>query len=125
MYLYIIFFSLPLLGILVFWFLPLPWAILAYLVILLVSGLMYWVVARAMKRRPDYGSEGLIGAEARVVSVLGAHDDARYLVRVRGELWKAHSRDDLKPDDTVRVLAVSGLILTVKKIKTEQSQPQS
>lgn len=86
---------------------------------------MYWVVARAMKRRPDYGSEGLIGAEARVVSVLGAHDDARYLVRVRGELWKAHSRDDLKPDDTVRVLAVSGLILTVKKITTEQSQPQS
>ena len=122
---YIILLLLPLIGIVVFWLLPLPLAIPVYLVILLVSGLLYWIIARAMKKRSKYGLEGLIGAEARVVSKLGPHDEAQYMVRVRGELWSANSRDDLKPDETVKILSVNGLILLVGKTGVEPSIPQS
>jgi len=122
---YIILLLLPLIGIVVFWLLPLPQAILVYLVILVVSGLLYRVIARAMKKRSKYGVEGLIGAEARVVSKLGPHDEAQYLVRIRGELWSANSRDELKLDETVKILSVSGLILLVGKTDEESSSSQA
>jgi membrane-bound serine protease (ClpP class) len=119
MHLYIILLLLPLIGIAVFWLLPLPWNIVTYLIILIVSGLLYWVIAKAMKKRSKYGMEGLIGTEARVVSKLGPHDEAQYMVRVRGELWSANSYDELKPDETVKILSVSGLILLVEKVSAE------
>jgi membrane-bound ClpP family serine protease len=78
-----------------------------------------------MKKRSKYGVEGLIGAEARVVSKLGPHDEAQYLVRIRGELWSANSRDELKLDETVKILSVSGLILLVGKTDEESSSSQA
>jgi len=117
---YIILLLLPLIGIVVFWLLPLPLAISVYLVILLASGLMYWTIAKAMKKRSQCGVEGLIGAEARVVPKLGPHDAAQYMVRVSGELWSANSRDDLNPDETLKVLSVNGLTLLVGKNSAEQ-----
>ncbi len=122
---YIILLLLPLIGIIVFWLLPLPWNIVAYLGILLVSGLLYWAIARAMRMRSKSGAEGLIGTEARVVSKLGPHDDAQYMIRVHGELWRANSRDELKPDETVRILSVNGLVLTVEKSSGEPSSSQA
>jgi membrane protein implicated in regulation of membrane protease activity len=68
-----------------------------------------------MKKRPAFGIEALIGAEGRVASKLGPHADAQYLVKVRGELWKANSGDDLKPDDRVEISSVDGLTLLVGK----------
>jgi membrane protein implicated in regulation of membrane protease activity len=91
----------------------------------MASGLLYWVIARAMKKLSKYGAEGLIGVEARVVSKLSPHDEAQYMVRVCDELWSAKSRDDLKPDETVKVLPVDGLTLLVSKICVEQSSSQA
>jgi membrane protein implicated in regulation of membrane protease activity len=113
---YIILLSLPLIGIVVFWLMPLPMAILVYLLILAVSGVLYWIMARAMKKRPRYGVEALINAEARVVTGLGPDADAQYLVKVRGELWRANSHDDLKLGETVKILSVNGLTLTVGRL---------
>jgi hypothetical protein len=64
-----IFLSLPLVGIGFFWLMPLPLAILVYLLILAVSGGFYWISARGMKRRSRHGVEAPIGTEARVVPV--------------------------------------------------------
>lgn len=125
MHAYIILLLLPLLGIVVFWLLPLPLAIPIYLVILLASGLMYWTIVRAMKKRSKNGVEALIGAEARVVSKLGPHGEAQYRVKVRGELWSANSRDDLKPDATAKVLSVNGFTLVVGKNTAEQSSSRA
>jgi membrane protein implicated in regulation of membrane protease activity len=115
---YIILLFLPLLGILVFFLLPLPEAIIFYLVILVISGLLYWAIARVLKRRSIVGREGLIGAEARVISKLGSHDTAQYMVNVRGELWSANSPDELELNETVQIVSINGLKLTVKKIDT-------
>ena len=68
-----------------------------------------------MKKRYEYDIEGLIGEEARVLSKLEPQDEARYMVRVRGELWSANSLDDLKLGETVKVLSVNRLTLVVGK----------
>ena len=112
---YIILLLLPLIGIAVFWLMPLPLAVLVYLLMLALSGVMYWITARAMKRHPSYGVEALIGAEARVVSRLGPNADAQYLVKIHGELWRANSGERLESGQLVTVLSVSGLIMTVRK----------
>jgi membrane protein implicated in regulation of membrane protease activity len=114
---YVIILLLPLLGILVFFLLPLPQAIIYYLIILAISGLLYWAIIRVLKRRSIVGREGLIGAEARIISILSPHDAAQYMVNVYGELWNANSSDKLEPDDVVKILSVNGLTLTVEKIR--------
>jgi membrane protein implicated in regulation of membrane protease activity len=121
---YIIILLLPLIGVVVFFVLPLPQATASYVVILLISGVRYWVIVRAMRRRPKYGVERMIGTAAMVVSKLRPQDEAEYIVRVRGELWSADSSDDLKPGETVTILAVQGIKLVVGKSPAEQSQPK-
>jgi membrane protein implicated in regulation of membrane protease activity len=117
---------LPIVGIIVFFLLPLRAAIPVYLVILLASGLAYWSVARAMRRRPKTGREGLIGATARVVSRVQPGGNAQYLVRTQGELWGADSPDALKEGELVTVTGMDGLKLRVKRItgsyETESSE---
>ena len=73
-----------------------------------------------MKKKYEYGAEGFIGEEARVVSKLGLFNDAQYMVKVRGELWSANSIDDLKPGDKVKILSTNRLILMVEKASIEQ-----
>ena len=73
----------------------------------------------AMKKRYEYGIEGLIGEEARVVSKLEPQDKAQYMVKVRGELWSANSLDDLKPGEKVKILSVDRLTLVVGKAGVE------
>jgi membrane protein implicated in regulation of membrane protease activity len=108
---------LPIVGIIVFFLLPLSAAIPVYLVILLASGLAYWSVARAMRRRPKTGREGLIGATARVVSRAKPGGNARYLVRTQGELWGAESPDALREGEVVTVTGIDGLKLRVQRIR--------
>lgn len=118
---YVIALILPLIGIVVFWLLPLPQVIYVYIIILLVSGLLYWVIARAMRKLSKYSFEGLAGSQAIVVSKLSPADRAQYMVKVRGELWSANSNDELKADEMVKILAVKGLTLVVGKINDQLS----
>ena len=107
---------LPLLGIVLFFILPLSIAGPLYVVILIISGLMYWVIYRAMKKSHNSGIETFIGTEARVVSVIEPGEDARYLVKIRGETWRANSKDELQPGDRAKILSVAGLIMEINKI---------
>ncbi len=111
---------LPIFGLIVFLFLPLGLAILVYLGIVLLSGLMYWILFLAMRKHSKSGVESLVGTKAIVVSKLGPRDDAQYLVKIRGELWRANSHDDLKPGETATVLSADGLTLQVRKAGVSQ-----
>ena len=77
--------------------------------------IFHWVIIRAMRKRPKTGVEDLIGAEARVVSELEPHDEATYLVKIRGELWSANSDDKLKPGDKMKIISVKYLTLFIRK----------
>ncbi len=109
---------LPVIGIGLFWLLPLGAAIPAYLGILAACGFMYWGLTKLMRRQPSAGDEALPGTTAVVVSRLKPGAEAQYVVKVRGELWNANSQDDLKPGDSVRIVSADGLLLTVAASKT-------
>ena len=72
-----------------------------------------------MKKNYEYGAEGFIGEEARVISKLGSLNDAQYMVKVHGELWSANSVDDLKPGDKVKILSANKITLVVGKTGVE------
>jgi membrane protein implicated in regulation of membrane protease activity len=111
---------LPILGIIVFFLLRPGIAIPVYLVILLASGLAYWSLVRAMRRRPRTGREALMGASARVVSRVQPGSNAQYLVRTQGELWGADSPDVLEAGELVTVTGIDGLKLRVQRITSLQ-----
>jgi membrane protein implicated in regulation of membrane protease activity len=108
---------LPLFGIVVFWILPFGTALPIYLFILLISGLMYWFIVRAMLRRPTTGGEGLVGSIARVTAVARQGDEGQYLVKIEGEIWSANSSEKLTTGENVKVNSIDGLILNVQSLK--------
>jgi membrane-bound serine protease (ClpP class) len=65
----------------------------------------------AQGRKVTTGSQGLIGMKGRVLDWA----DGEGHVQVDGERWHATSKDDLTPGDTIKVKAVEGLTLVVKK----------
>ena len=106
---------MPAIALPIFWFAPLNVAIPIYAVIVLISGLLYWLIASSMRKRPETGAESLPGTEAEVVSKLSPGHTAQYLVRSQGELWSARSADVLEPGETVRIAALRGISLVVER----------
>ncbi|BAD84536.1 predicted membrane-bound serine protease, NfeD homolog [Thermococcus kodakarensis KOD1] len=75
-------------------------------------------VIRAHRRRPETGKEEMIGAVGKVVEDL----DPEGLIKVRGELWKAVSKDGslIKVGEKVRVVGMDGLTLIVEKVDEKE-----
>jgi membrane protein implicated in regulation of membrane protease activity len=87
--------------------LPAPWGLAAVgigaLVEIVEAGALIWYSKR---RRSSVGVATLVGERAVVV-------DHAY-VRVSGELWRADGLEGTEPGETVTVVAVDGLRLTVE-----------
>jgi membrane protein implicated in regulation of membrane protease activity len=111
---------LPILALPVFWFLPLDEAIPIYIICLLLSGSMFWIMRDNMKRPVSTGSESLIGKDAKVVSQSASDKIAPYLVHIEGELWSASSHDPLQTGDTVVIIAVKGNKLRLERKDKDQ-----
>ena len=106
---------MPVVGLPVFWLMPLSFAIPVYMVIVLISGVLYWLIVKSMRKTPLVGAESLPGTEGEVVSKLSPGHGAQYLVRSQGELWSARSADVLEPGETVRIAALRGISLVVER----------
>jgi len=106
---------MPVLALPIFWLMPPNMAIPIYIIIALISGLLYWLIAKSMRKQPETGSESLIGAAGEVVSKLTPRDHAEYLVRSQGELWSANSPDILQAGETVSIATVDGIRLIVRR----------
>ena len=67
----------------------------------------------AMRRfyEPEPVGQRMVGESGTAVTALTPHG----LVRVRGELWKAQSDDEIAPGARVCVLGVQGLTLLVRE----------
>lgn len=109
---------LPLLAIPVFWFLPLGDAIGIYIVCLLLSASMHWIMHTSMKRPAATGRESLVGEEVKVITKSSTDKISPYQVRIEGELWSADSPDSLEKGETVVITAYQGNRLKVER-KTE------
>ena len=56
---------MPVLGLPLFWLLPLGYALPSYVVIALISAFLYWLIRGAMRKPPQDGFQSLIGTELR------------------------------------------------------------
>lgn len=104
---------MPVLGLGVFFVLPLPAALAVYLVIAAASALLYKAVIDAMRRRVVTGREALLGARADVRRV----ESGRLVVCFGGELWTAQGTGfgdgGPHPGDHVVISQVRGNTLVV------------
>jgi inner membrane protein len=104
--------SLPIIGIPVFWILPLQFALPVYIVILIISVIIYYAIMMSMKTRVRTGKKGLVGEIGNIFNLTPID----LLVHVHGEIWEAISNDKLKNGDKIRIIKVEGLRLNVRKI---------
>ncbi len=108
---------MPVLGLPIFWLMPLSSAIPSYIVIVLISAFLYWLITRAMRKPIQDGFQSLIGTEAEVISKQALAHSAKYLVRAQGELWSAYSTDALQPGEQVNIVAVKGIGIVVERTR--------
>ena len=78
--------------------------------------LVIGAAVRSMKRQPVSGQEGMIGEKGKVTRRL----DPTGTVSLHGSLWTAQSASPIETGETVRVIAVDGLRLTVAKATEER-----
>jgi|SRR5665811_2039992 len=112
---------LPVVGLAVFFVLPLPVALVIYLVILGASVLLYKAVIDVMCRRVVTGREAMLGAHARVKRL----ESGRVVVCVRGELWTAwgagFASGEPQPGEHVVITEMRGNTLVVEPLPEASS----
>ncbi len=102
---------MPVIGLIVFWIWPLSTALPVYLVILSLSGLVYFALMRAMHRPVVTGKEGLMGKSVDVIDMSGHNGHVRF----QGEIWQAFSEDSLHEGNKASVIGMDGLTLRIGK----------
>ncbi len=108
---------LPLLGLPLFWLLPLGYALPINIAAWLATPFLYRLIRRAMKKPTADGFRSLVGTQAEVVSKSETGRSAKYLVRAQGEgeLWSAYSTDVLDIGEWVNIVAVKGIGIVVER----------
>jgi len=84
----------------------------AVIVTALFFVITFTLAFKAWKRKPVTGAEGIVGLEG--IARTDIKDDG--MVYVRGEIWSAFSDELIRAGEKIKVEAVSGLRLKVKKI---------
>jgi len=82
------------------------------LFILLINVSLAWVVYRALKKKPMTGAEGMIDKTG--VALEDFQKSGKVLVN--GEIWQAKATEKIKKNEIVRVIALSGLTVSVAKM---------
>lgn len=94
--------ALPILGLAVFFVLPLPVALPLYAVVAAVSAFMYAAILRALRLPPATGLESMVGAPAHVTESLVPEGVIRY----QGELWRAAADEPIERGTRVWIARV-------------------
>ena len=108
---HLILIGLPLLALSAFWFLPLPFAVPTFVVLIGATFLFYAYLMKVVRRPVMTGVEAILNAAGRV---RGVHDGI-VSVWVNSELWSASAAEELREGDPVKVIGVDGLQLRVRK----------
>jgi len=101
---------MPILGIAIFWILPMSIALPIYLIILTLSILIYNSLLHAMHTPVTTGIQGLIGHKATVLDSINPEGH----VKIHGEIWNAVSSNVLRRGEKVDIVGVEGLTLRVQ-----------
>ena len=109
---------LPLIGLPIFWFVPLPVAVPVYALLSLAALWVYFQLAKTWHEPVRTGREGLLHAPGEVIDAASR----KVLVRIMGEIWQAKSKAPLHVADSVEVTGIHGLVLSVAP-RTETPSP--
>ncbi len=101
---------MPVFGLALFWVLPLGLALPLYLAILVISGVVYYALMRAMREPVRNGRVALLSQPVRVVEKSGNH----WIVQTHGELWQAVSDEYLATGQEAVVDRVDGMQLHIR-----------
>jgi membrane protein implicated in regulation of membrane protease activity len=112
---------LPLLALVLFWFLPWQLALLLYLPILVVSVIGFWKGLQALRRPPVSGENTMIGERAVVMDAV----DGRIEVHYEGEIWRAVSSRPLHKGQQVIIEGVDGLTLKVAPVPRSKNNSRN
>lgn len=104
---------MPLVALPVFWLAPLPYAMLAYGIVLGLSIWLYAFLWKGLRRPVVTGREALVGKQGTLIALAGGRPG----LWIQGEAWPVHSRQLLAPGDPVRIVGVDGLCLDVEPAK--------
>ena len=104
--------GLPLAALSLFWLLPLPVALPAFVVALVAIGAFYRFLYQGNRMPMLNGAEAILGATGKVLEVNGR----RASVWVQGELWTARFDGEARAGDRVQVVGMDGLRLEVRKL---------
>ena len=102
---------LPVLGLGVFLVFPFQTALPLYGLVAGTTAFLCLAVWGAFRLPVQTGAEGMIGKEARVVQAL----DPEGIIQHRNELWAARSAEPIGKGEKVIILAVKGLVATVRR----------
>ncbi|MEX0806894.1 MAG: NfeD family protein [Candidatus Binatia bacterium] len=105
-----ILFVLPVVGLVLFWLLPLEQAMLFYSLILAASGILLWLLWKDFRKPVTAGVEGMIGQKAEVIQ----NSNATVKVFFKGEIWDAVSQEDLSVGQRVEITRMEGMRLVVR-----------
>jgi membrane-bound serine protease (ClpP class) len=73
------------------------------------------LVMKSLKEQPRTGAEGMVGEHGVVERVASPY----LWVKLRGELWRAKSRQPVTVGEKVVVLGLEGLTLEVERLQTD------
>ena len=84
-----------------------------FVVFLILIILISFVVMKAQKRKDFFSLKSLIGTEAKALSDISPSLNGK--IFIDGEYWTASAHEEIKKDETVEIVKVENMIITVKK----------
>ena len=100
--------------------LGLPFILSSMLALALIVLALVGSAVRAQLARPVTGQSGMIEQRGHAMEAIAAGGAGR--VSAHGEIWSAISDEDIQKGDQVRVVAVDGLRLTVRRVTPPTSR---
>ncbi len=101
--------------------LPYSFLIPVVTVITLFFLVLTYLAAKALRRQPVSGPEGLIGLEGRTLSLVTPKGGQ---VFVQGEIWQAFAESPIPPHTPIKVVSQKGLTLKVEPLTSSTSQTE-
>ncbi len=110
---------LPILGLVLFWFLDFALALPLYLGLVVLSSVVALLMPQSLRKPARSGMEGMRGATAEVVEAFRPRGTVRY----HSTFWYARAHEPVAVGETVRIVGNEGLCLKVEKVTEAPSAP--
>ena len=109
--------GMPLISLILFYYLPFKTAIAIYLPVLFLSLLIFYKIKKAMAPVPKGGMDEMMWKEGEIIESLSP--DGR--IRVKNEIWNARSTEPVMAGERGRIVGFDGLTLIIEPIRKNPS----